>query len=156
MTQKHIRRRARVPWYKRAWMQLHEPRVVSATYGAVYFVAVIVGSISMFNPPRTIEAAAGDVLMAIIASLITLGGVIGVVTVAKGVYWIERYAAALMILGSAAYLAMALFLQVTTSGNRLLQAGAILAAGCFFGVRYWWINDRPYNPRKKRTRPQHT
>lgn len=155
MTQKFIRKLAGWGPLKRAIAQLHEPRIVSAIYGAAYVVATIVGAISITSPPRTIEHAAGDLLMTIIATAITLGGALGIVTVAAGNYWVERYAAALMLLGGTGYLLMVLYLQaITTDGNRLFQAGAIFTAGLFFAVRYYWVGDRPYNPRRPRARPE--
>lgn len=135
-------------------MQLHEPRAVSAIYGAAYTIAAVIGAYSIVWPPQTIDHAAGGVVMTLIATAITLGGVLGMVTVASGAYWVERYAAALMLLGGVGYLGMVLYLHATTDGNRLLQAGAILCAGLFFVVRYYWINQRPTNPRKPRARPR--
>lgn len=148
MSQQYIRRAAGWGWPRRAWARLHEPRIISAVYGGAYTAMIILGAISVARPPRTIEAAAGDVLMSLIALLITAGGALGAVTVANGRYWVERYAVGLAGLGLLGYWLMVAYLAVTASGNRFMQLLALTLALLFVLMRLHWVLRRDYNPRR--------
>lgn len=92
MNQHFIRKLAGWGPVKRAWAILYEPRWISAIYGGIYTIAFMVGLYNFFDPPRTIvEAAENLILLYLIAGGITAGGALGMITVARGVYWIERY-----------------------------------------------------------------
>lgn len=147
MTKDRTRRITIREWLRRAYFKLNEPRFVSSVYGLAYLISACGGLWSMFNPPRTVEAAAGNTLMVIIAGVITLGGVVGVATVAAGSYWAERAAASLLMLGTSGYFFMVVYLQLTTAGNRVLQASTIATVIGFHAVRFYWINDRPFKER---------
>ena len=147
MTQKHMRAAAGYGWISRAWLRLHEPRIISAVYGAAYLVAAALGVWTTMAPPQSIEGVTGAALMAIVTCAIAAGGALGVVTVAVGVYWAERTAALLIELGLVVYLGLTIYLQVIGSGNRGLTIMVICFAGLLFGIRFHWIGSRPYNPR---------
>lgn len=147
MTQQHIRKQAGWGWPKRAWARLHEPRWISFIYGGAYSLMVILGGVSIFSPPRTIENAAGDVLMSLIALLVTTGGVLGVIMVSNGRYWVERYAVGLAAIGVFGYWLMVAYLAVATTGNRWLQLLCLTLALLFVLMRLHWILRRDYNPR---------
>lgn len=149
MSQQFIRRAAGIGWSRRAWMRLHEPRIVSFIYGIGYVVVTICASISVVHPPRTIEAAAGDVLMSIIAGACAIGGVAGVVTVSRGSWWAERYAVGVLLLGLAGYWLMVGFLTLAAPGSRFMQLMGLTLAILFVSLRPYWIWDRPFNPRRK-------
>lgn len=149
MSQKHIRRLTGFGWVKRAWLRLHEPRVLSTAYGVWYLIMAGVWLRAFFEPPQTIENTFGTALVSIISVLIVLGGVTGVATVLNGAYWAERTAVALIILGLTGYLALTLTLEVVGTGNRQPGMGSTLGAIGFTWLRAWWIYDRPYNPRRR-------
>lgn len=87
MSQKYIRKVAGFGWVKRSYYQLYEPRLISAIYGALYFLAMVVSFYNFFEPPRTIvEAADNPWLLWIALSSLTAGGLLGCVTVATGKY----------------------------------------------------------------------
>lgn len=148
MTQHFIRKRAGMGWIKRSYHRLREPRAVSAIYGLAYIAATVFGGTSIFIPPRTIDAVAGVQLMTVITVLITLGGTVGIVTVAIGAYWLERFATAAILLGLAGYLFMVTYLAFTGTGNRYLSILSILLSCGFAGLRYFWTLTSPYNPEK--------
>lgn len=153
MTQKNLRRAAGIGWLGRAWLRLHEPRIISAVYGVAYGIALTVGIWCTASPPQSIEGQTGPLLMGLITMLIAVGGAVGVATVMRGVYWAERTAAWLTITGLAAWGGMTVWLQLTGTGNRGLTLMACLFGIGFFGIRFWWIGDRPYNPRSHPTPP---
>lgn len=127
-----------------AWSRLHHPRTISAVYGAWWGLAVALGGYSITHPPRTVEAVAGDVLMSLIAAVITLGGIIGAASVARGAYWAERAAVVFTALGLAGYLAMVGYLWWTDDGNRGMQILGIIGGLAFTLLRTHWIGSRPY------------
>src|SRR5690625_3459667 len=97
MSQHFIRRVAGFGPVQRAVMRLHEPRIISAVYGGVYTIALLVGLYNFFEPPRTImEAADNPILLYAIAGGISAGGLLGMITVVRGLYWVERFAAGLL------------------------------------------------------------
>lgn len=151
MTQHFIRKLAGYGPIRRAWSQLHEPPIVSAIYGAWYMVMMVIGVYSSINPPRTIEAAAGDILMSAIAGLLALAGALGVVTIATGDAWLERFSVGFGLLGWGAYEIISIYLWATaTSGNRGMATLGILGATLFTGFRWMWIYKTSFSDRKKR------
>lgn len=151
MTQHYIRKLAGYGPVKRAWAQLHEPPIVSAIYGAWYIALLCIGLYSMFNPPRTIEAAAGDALMSTIAGLLALAGAWGVVTIATGDAWLERFAVGFGILGWFAYEVISAYLwAASTTGNRGMATLGVLGSLILTGGRWYWVRKISFSERKKR------
>lgn len=149
MSQHFIRKNAKFNRAKRFYYRLREPRAVSAFYGVLYLTATVLGSLSVFRPPRTIDAVAGDTLMSVIAIALATGGIVGAITIVTGNYWLERYASAILLLGLVGYLFMVTYLAFTGTGNRYLSIMAILwACGCT-GLRYFWTTTSPYNPDRR-------
>jgi heme A synthase len=152
MTQHHIRKLAGWGPIRRAIARLHEPRIISAIYGAVYTIALLVGVYNFFDPPRTIvEAADNPWLLWIALAAMTLGGILGVITVTTGRYWLERYAATLLAGGLTIYWLIGAWLAIFSGGSRILSLFTTTLAIVCVLLRFYWINDRPYNPRHRRT-----
>ena len=149
MTKNIIRRLAGYGPLERAYHRLHEPRVISAIYGGVYTIALLVGVYNFFDPPRTImEAADNPILLYAIAGGITAGGALGVYTVAAGVYWLERYATGLLGGGISLYWIISLWLTLFSGGSRWMSLMTTTFAAILVFMRYYWIADRPYNPNR--------
>lgn len=151
MTQHFFRRVAGFGPVKRAWFQLHEPPIVSAIYGIWYIIVLIIGVYSSFNPPRTIEAAAGDTLMSTIAGLLALAGAWGVITIATGDAWLERFAVGFGGIGWFVYGIISIYLWYTaTTGNRGMATLAIFGSLILTGGRWYWVRRISFSERKKR------
>lgn len=151
MSQYFIRKGAGYGPFKRAVSQLHEPPIISAIYGAWYIIMLCIGLYSSFDPPRTIEAAAGDTLITAIAGLLALSGAWGIITVATGDPWLERFAVGFGLLGWGFYELISLYLWASaTSGNRGMATLGILGAALFTGFRWVWIRNVSFSERKKR------
>ena len=149
MTQNIIRKNAGIPWYKRAYYRLHEPRVVSAVYGLIYVIATIVGAYNFYDPPRTIvEAADNPILLYAIAGGISAGGLLGMIAIARGLYWVERYAAGLLGGGIGLYWIISVWLTIFSGGSRWMSLMTTTFAVILILIRYYWIADRPYNPNR--------
>lgn len=148
MTQKHIRKAAGWGPLRRAWARLHEPEVISAIYGGWWLFALGLGGFSVVNPPRSIETVTGDVLMSIIAGIITVGGIIGVAAVPRGAYWAERPAVACVAIGMSFYGLFVAYLWWDGTGNRGMQELGIIGSVAFTLLRLHWVMDRPYSKRR--------
>ena len=147
MTQHHIRKLAGYGPIRRAIARLHEPRIISAVYGGVYTIALLVGLYNFFDPPRTIaEAADNPILLYAIAGGISAGGLLGMITVARGLYWVERYAAGLLGGGLGLYWIISAWLTIFGGGSRWMSLMTTTFAVILILIRYYWIADRPYNP----------
>ena len=147
MTQEHIRRNAGYGWLQRSWMTLHEPRIISAVYGGVYTIALLVGLYNFFDPPRTImEAADNPILLYAIAGGISTGGLLGMIAIARGLYWVERYAAGLLGGGLGLYWLISAWLTLFSGGSRWMSLMTTTFAVILILIRYYWVADRPYNP----------
>lgn len=129
----------------RNWVRLHEPRVISGVYGVWWLTVTVLAGWSVFHPPRTIEEAAGDVLMSIISAVLTVGGLIGVVSVIRGVFWTERSAVAFVALGLFGYIVMVGYLWATGEGSRGLQLMGLIGAGVLTLIRLHWVMSKPYS-----------
>lgn len=149
MTQYFIRKGAGIGWLKRGYMRLHEPRNLSAAYGAAYLLIAVIWTRAIFVQPQTFEGPWGPAVIGIIGAVTATGALASLVTVLNGAYWAERSTAGIIIAGFLAYLALTLYLELTGTGNR--QPGAlstVLAIG-FLGLRYYWILDRTHSPEKQ-------
>ena len=149
MTQKYIRKLAGYGPIKRAIARLHEPRIISAVYGGVYTIALLVGLYNFFDPPRTImEAADNPILLYLIAGGISTGGLLGMITVVRGLYWVERFAAGLLGGGLGLYWIISAWLTLFSGGSRWMSLMTTTFAVVLILIRYYWIADRPYNPNR--------
>ena len=133
---------------RRLWLKINEPRIVSVTHALVYFVLMSAGLYALINPPNSVEGAAGDLAMTLLAGTLAIGGAIGVPTSLAGIWWLERTAVALVLLASGVYLGIIIALQVTsTSGsNRWMQASFVFSVLALNVVRWHRVKDRPYDP----------
>lgn len=149
MTQKHIRTGAGWGWPKRFLATLHEPPYISVLYGTWYLILTIIGAYSMLNPPITIVAAVGPVAP-VTATLLALAGLLGVVTVASGDAWMERFAVWLGIIAWTTYLNVSAWLWLATPGNRGMATLGIIAGLFVTGLRFHWIGRISFSEAKKR------
>src|SRR5690625_4706787 len=149
MSQHHIQRLAGWGPITRAIARLHEPRIISAVYGGVYTIALLVGLYNFFDPPRTImEAADNPILLYAIAGGISAGGLLGMIAIARGLYWGERYAAGLLGGGLGLYWIISAWLTLFSGGRRWMSLMTTTFAVLLVAMRFYWIADRPYNPNR--------
>lgn len=130
----------------RAWLKVHQPRVISVLYFAIYAVAAAGGITALTNPPRSIEGVIGQVAMTTLALLLTLGGILGAPSALLGAWWLERLAVVSIGFSAAIYGSIVITLEVQETGNRKLQLSIILMVLLMQGVRWHRIRQRPYDP----------
>lgn len=128
------------------WLRVNEPRKISTYYFVAYVILAAVGAYAFISPPGTIAGAIGDTAMALLSALLVVGGVIGLIAVLPGKYWLERLGVMSISLASVIYLFIILTLHTTTPGNRLLQAGYVAFVLLLQGVRWERVKERPFRP----------
>ena len=152
MTQAHIRRAAGVGLLRRAWLKIREPRVVAVVHAITYLVLMTGGIAALIQPPTSISGEIGAVSMTLLAGMLTGGGLIGLVTVLPGWWWVERYGVALIIAACLIYGWIVSVLHVVQAGNRLLQLSIVLGLVGHLIIRLIRIKERPYDPTRRRRR----
>lgn len=148
MTQHFIRKLAGYGPIKRAWSQLHEPRWVSAIYGALYVTYLVFGTLSIINPSLTIGDTAGMPLTHTMSAAMIASGIIGIISVARGSYWAERFAVIIAGLGIIGYGSTTIWLAATATGYRWWPLMLIAGSSAALAVRPAWIWSREYSPNK--------
>lgn len=139
---------------RRAWGRVAKPRHVKVIYQVIYLLSALIGMVTLTNPPQTIAGEVGPVLSVVWASLFIVGGLVGIVTVLPGWWWVERLLGiAPILIGLAIYLSVVVVLHwqsIDTGGSRGTQIGIILLAASPFILRFFFIKEYSYEPRARR------
>ena len=130
----------------RLWRKVREPRVISVTYFVIYGVLFAAAVSALLDPPRSVEGHIGAVAMALLASMLAFGGLVGAPSALFGIWWLERTAVFAIAMSALIYGGIVAALHVTGTGNRLLQLGFVLAVLLMQIVRWHRIRQRPYDP----------
>lgn len=132
---------------RRAWLRVHQPRVISALYCAIYLALTYAGISAFISPPRSIEGVIGQVAITTLALLLVMGGLLGAPAALRGIWWLERIAVTAVAFSASIYGAIVLTLEIQASaGNRQLQLMFILVVLLMQAVRWHRIRVRPYDP----------
>lgn len=134
---------------RRLWLRIHEPRVVAIIHFFTYAVLMGGGIVALWDPPTSIAGQIGLISMLMLAGMLTIGGAIGAVAVLPGWWWVERYATMLVVTAATIYAIIIGTLQVTSTGNRLLQLSVVLGLIGHVIVRMVRIWERPYDPARR-------
>lgn len=128
------------------WGKISEPRVISLLMFVQYVVLAVGGYAALISPPATIEGEIGVYSMYMLAGLLAFGGTVGAVTVLPGVWWLERIAVLSVAIAAFIYGGVVTWLNISQSGNRMLQLSFIAAVLILQAVRWHRIHQRPYDP----------
>lgn len=125
---------------------MNKPRNVAVSYFFIYSLAAMGGLSALIDPPSTVEGAIGALAMAILASMLLLGGVVGAPAALLGVWRFER--TAVIAIGSAAaiYGLTIIVRQFSMPGSRILHLSFVLIVLLMQYVRWQRIKRRPYDP----------
>ena len=145
VTQKHIRDKARLRWWQRAWLSINEPRIVAVLQCLVYVGFGASGVYALVSPPMTIAGEIGALAMTLLAGLLVFAGLLGSWTALRGIKWLERYAVVSVGLSAGIYAVIIAVLHSTTDGNRLLQLSFVVAVLMYQPIRYVRLADSPYD-----------
>lgn len=133
---------------KRLWLKVHQPRVIAATYAALYLTLAWGGTTALIDPPSTIEGTLGVAAMTILALLLVLAGITGAPSALIGAWWLERIAVMSVAFSAGLYGTVVFVRQLADSGNRQLQLSFIVAILLMQLVRWHRIKQRPYDPHR--------
>lgn len=134
-------------WAYELFLRIAEPRVVRIMQFFVYVVAIIGGLSTWFSPPESIANSLGYVLTIIWGASLLIGGTLGVSSVLRGTWWLERAGVIFCSTGIAMYGVVATFLQVENNGqSRFMQIATIAIALISFAVRWVRIRRYAYDP----------
>lgn len=137
---------AEVRWYLRAWYGLQEPRTVTIAQTVIYVCTLILGIVAFIDPPNSISGNLGSGLMYAMAGLLIVGGATGTIGCPPGWWVVERTAVWPCAAGFLLYGSSVLGLHFTESGNRLVQALALLIVVLSFIKRYFTIRGAMVDP----------
>ena len=139
---------------KELWDMIVSPKHMSVAYFGIYIVTVAGGMVSVFIPPVTLHHELGPVLTFVWGSMILVGGMIGLMSVLPGWWWLERLGIILAVTGIGIYFAIVTYLQINSywapgsAGSRLTQMAITILAASVFGIRWLFIRSYSFAPRK--------
>lgn len=133
-----------------AWKLLHQPRSITAFHMLAYLVVGLGGVTALLNPPNSIQGELGPFLAYAWALGLTFGGLLGLISVPRGLWWIERPALIILGTGAVFYLITVLALQLssTQGGNRYPQAAILIYVLCHIAIRWLRIRYAALDPTK--------
>lgn len=121
---------------RRAWGLLHQPPMVTAMATLAYAGLAVLSALSLNHPPGTITSELGKYVTMSWSLFALLGGLVGVLSAPRGVWWLERVALLSVATFLLIYTTTIAGLQVTSSGSRWMQLG-VLCLGWYFVVSRW-------------------
>ncbi|WP_176337583.1 hypothetical protein [Kocuria salina] len=133
-------------WYLRVWYGLQEPRSVTVVQTFIYVATALAGVLALIDPPLSIRGDLGEGLLYAMAGLWLVGGITGAVGCPPGWWVVERAAVWPCAAGFALYGSSVLGLHFTESGNRLVQAIALLILVLSFIKRFFTIRGAMVDP----------
>lgn len=136
-------------WVVSAWHAIEEPRVRKVLWSCLYGAVATAGAISLIVPPQTVEDAIGQTLTVVWGVLLLTGGLIGGIAHLTPHWWAERIGIVLSGTGALCYLAVVLYLHMTSPGNRLVQACFISAYVIALAIRWGDIAGWNQNPMRR-------
>ena len=131
---------------RRLWLMLHEPRIITAATGVMWAILIGIGTAALLAPPATISHQMGPALSVVWATLLMVGGALGLVGCLPGWFWIERVGLILAGTGATMYLAVVLLLHYAEPGSRLVQAGFVILSLASLVVRWLRIRGPQIDP----------
>lgn len=131
------------------WRSLTDPPHQKPVYAAIYVITIVTGLATILNPPMSIQAEVGPVIMDWIGIMWLAGGAVAVPAMITGWWWVERLAIASASIGLAMYGAVVTLLHFQAEGSRLTQLGVILLAACAYVLRWLSIRERSFEPREQ-------
>lgn len=119
------------------FLKVAEPRVVRLLYFVIYASMSAAGLWMLTHPPDKFSNALGMLLLHMFASFISLGGVLCLIAVLPGVWWLERAGVIALVTGLAMYFVVAISL-----GGSVVNLAVTVSLICMFTLR--WLEIRPY------------
>lgn len=133
--------------WREFWRSLTDPPHQKPIFVCVYVITMITGLATILNPPMSIKAEVGPVIMDWIGITWLVAGAVAVPAMITGWWWVERIALGLASTGIAMYGAIVMMLHFQAEGSRLTQLGVMSIAICAYLLRWVSIRERSFEPR---------
>lgn len=127
----------KVPPIHWLYMRIAEPRVIRILYFMIYICMITAGVFLIQGPPHSYKDVVGLTLVYVLASFLSLGGLLAAIAVLPGIWWLERVG--VILLGTAAGIYAVIVISLKGSPIPLAISIAILLV---FFIR--WIDIRKY------------
>lgn len=126
------------------FMKIVEPRVQRILQFWVYLFLCVVGIGVVIDLPEYLQNILGLIVAYSFGVFMVLGGLLGLVAVLPGIYWLERVSIILLTTGVLIYLVV-----VITLGTTIVSVGVCLAFIFTFIIRWFDIRGMLLAPKKE-------
>lgn len=136
------------------WENIREPRHIKVVFAVYYFVAAILGAITVIFPPDIVERVYGVVPWGWIVVLafsvfLLLGGIASLMSVFPGWWWLERLGNISCLLSVFLFVLVVLYDTFALgSSTGPIQVGVGLLASGIFAIRMLMIRGFSFEPRE--------
>jgi hypothetical protein len=89
--------------FRKYFQLIAEPRVIRLVQFSIYVCMFIAGSNILLHPPKAFQFVLGLVLAYVFGAFITLGSLLGAISVLPGIWWLERVGIIALITGLGIY-----------------------------------------------------
>lgn len=126
------------------WLRLREPKVINALLATAYVLVSVAGASLLLNPPA---ALAGHFLTCWVGWLLLAGGMLPLLSLHGGYWWIEKSGLMFLIGGLLAYIAAVWTLPVDL-GEKAVRSILAWALVTFLIARWVHIRELDLDPDK--------
>lgn len=126
------------------FMKIAEPRHIRLMQFIVYICMVFAGTGVLTSPPDSFRSVVGIALVYVFGSFLTLGAILGVISVLPGIWWLERAGILAMSTGLLMYMVMVIALGASLAGIIIALVLALT-----FAQRWFEIKDSQLAPREE-------
>lgn len=134
-------------WLAARWLQVPQPRDMSAIFAGLYAIAFATGLLAILDPPDAIVAMQGRVVMILMGILLLAGAGSAALGGYLTLWQLERVGIVICSLALACYGYLVLAAHVQSEGSKMVQVGIVLMALAAFVIRYRMIRGFTYKPR---------
>lgn len=131
------------PFIYTIFMKIAEPRVKRLLYFGIYICMSVVGFWITTHPPATFQSVIGLTLVYVFGAFVLGGGVLGLVSVLPGIWWLERVAVISLGTGMLMYSVIVIALNSSVVG-----VGVSIAFALTFMLRWMDIREYQLAPRE--------
>jgi hypothetical protein len=120
----------------RLWGRVAEPRVLRVVQGVAYLVLLIHGLVFLFDLPPSYEGFLGTVTSTAFAGFLTGGGLLGLLGVLPGAWWLERLGIIALWVALSTYIVVVL----TLGAGSVVALATPIVVFLMFVTR--WLQER--------------
>jgi hypothetical protein len=131
----------------RPWLLLKEPRFVSAMLAIAYTAGAFAGLILIADTPGDLVDKNGIALAFLVGGLFSVGGLLGVISLHGGDWWMERACIYFICAAMLGYMIALWFFDASLS-ERLIRTLLSIAFVALLAARFYKIRGMTLDPTK--------